>query len=297
MKTKLFYSSFLSLLTIVASAQDVTFKVLSVKGANAIQKGSNYVPLGPGTQVPAKAKVMVGEGGVLEIANSKNQTFSLNKPGIYTMDNVSGNFNADNSSLAQRYLTYVFNEMKAGSDSRIANLTITGSVERSVESASIRLLTPESTKVLSKETAVSWTKAEGGKEYRVDVLNLFDEPVITQTTPETQASLSLNQLAFEEDAIYKVKVERADKKSVTSTEYILRIPTASEITAVQNEINALRSEGGETALFYDLAARVYAERGFYLDATASFQKALELEPENDFIRKDYDKYLQEIGRN
>jgi hypothetical protein len=297
MKTKLIFSAILSLFTLVAAAQNVTFKVLSVKGANAVQKGSDFVPLGPGAQVPAKAKVMVGEGGVIQIANSNNETFTLSQPGIYTMDNVSGKFNTDNSSLAKRYLTYVFNEMKDGGDSRIANLTITGSVERSVENSKIQLLTPESTKVLSKETAVSWTKIESSKGFKVDVLNLFDEPVITKSTESNAAMLSLNQLAFDEDAIYKVVVKDAEKNSVSSSEYIIRIPTAAEIAAVQNEINALRTEGGESALFYDLAARVYAQRGFFLDATACFQKAIEMEPENGFIQKDYEKYLTEIGRN
>jgi hypothetical protein len=297
MTTKLFFSTILSLITVFATAQNVTFKVLSVKGANAVQKGSEYVPLGPGAAVPAKAKVMVGEGGVIQIANSKNETFTLNKAGIYTMDNVSGKFNSDNSSLAQRYLSYVFNEMKSGSDSRIANLTITGSVERSVDNSQIQLLSPESTKVLSKETAVSWIQSEGNNSYKVDVLNLFDEPVISKTTEGTAATLALNELAFDEDAIYKVKVQNAEKSSIVSSEYILRIPTAAEIASVQNEINALRAEGDESALFYDLAARVYAQRGFFLDATASFQKAIALEPDNDFIRKDYEKYLTEIGRN
>ena len=162
---KSFISFVLSSLVTLASFAQGSFKVLSAKGDNVMQKGTEYVPLGPGAQLPSNAKIMLGENGVVELTNSKNQTVTLNKPGIYTMNDLAGDFKADNSSLAQRYLQYVFNEMANKSDSRTASLAITGSVERSLSDAAISIYCPESTYIMSKETSFKWEAKNPGTSY------------------------------------------------------------------------------------------------------------------------------------
>jgi len=129
-------------------------------------------------KLPANAKIMLGEGGAVELSSASGSSVNLNTPGIYTMNDVAGNFKADNSGLAQRYLSYVFNEMTADNGGNTSNMSITGSVERSLENNGISLFSPESTYFMQKATTIQWSAEADLGECKVQVLNLFDEPVI-----------------------------------------------------------------------------------------------------------------------
>lgn len=272
------------------------FKVLSAKGDNVVQKGGNYVPLGPGTQLPANAKIMIGEGGVVELTNATNQTVTLDKPGIYSMNDVAGDFKIDNSSVAQRYLAYVFNEMQDKSDSRTANLAITGSVERSLKDEAISIYCPESTYIMSKETSFKWTAKKPSESYKVVVRNLFDEEVIATVVEGTSASLDLSKIEFEEDAIYKFSVVDTKNPSNKSGELILRIPTKVESAHITNDLKELEKDSDQSSpLYYALLAKYYKVNGLYADAVQHFEKAIELAPDSEMIKMEYDAFLKDAG--
>ena len=273
-----------------------SFKVLSAKGENVLQKGGTYVPLGTGAQLPSNAKIMIGENGLVELSNSNNQTVTLNAPGIYTMNDLAGDFKADNSSVAQRYLSYVFNEMASESDSRTSNLAITGSVERSLNDASISIFSPESTYIMSKETSFKWAAENPGSSYKVVVKNLFDEEVISMVVEGSSASLDLTQIEFEEDAIYKFLVVDPSNPDSKSGELILRIPTKTEAELISNDLSEIQKDADENSpIYHALMAKYYKSNGLYVDAVAHYEKAIELAPESDAFKIEYEAFLKEAG--
>jgi tetratricopeptide (TPR) repeat protein len=294
--SKILISLGVAVLVTISSFAQGTFRVLSAKGDNVMQKGTEYVPLGPGTQLPANAKIMLGENAVVELTNSKNQTITLNKAGIYTMNDLSGDFKSDNSSLAQRYLTYVFNEMANKSDSRTASLAITGSVERSLNDEVISIYCPESTYIMSKETSFKWDAKNPGESYKVVVKNLFDEEVISQVVDGNEANLDLTKIEFEEDAIYKFIVVDPANPSNKSSELILRIPTQEELTHINNDLNEMEKEADSSSpLYYALLAKYCKVNGLYADAVSNYEKALALAPDSEIIKMEYESFLKEAG--
>ncbi|MBD77840.1 MAG: hypothetical protein CL840_02710 [Crocinitomicaceae bacterium] len=293
MKTKLL-SMLIGLLVGITAAAQGTFKVLSAKGENAMQKGSEYVPLGPGSQLPENSKIMLGENGVVELTNSSNKTITLNKPGIYTMDDLAGDFKADNSSLTQRYLEYVFNEMTSSGPS--SNLAITGSVERSLSDAAISIFSPESTYIMSKETTFMWEAKNPSSSYKVIVKNLFDEEVITTVVEGNSANVDLSKIEFEEDAIYKLSVEDPSNPSNKSGELILRIPSNEEVSTINKDLSEIEKDGDDSsAIYHVVMAKFCKVNGLYVDAVSHYEKAIALAPESDMFKLEYDAFLKEAG--
>lgn len=270
------------------------FKVLSAKGENVMQKGSEYVLLGPGTQLPENSKIMLGENGVVELINASKQTVTLNKPGIYTMNDLAGDFKADNSSLTQRYLAYVFKEMTGGEIS--SNLAITGSVERSLNDAVIRIYSPESTYIMSQNTTFMWKSEKPTDTYKVVIKNLFDEEVISITVNENSADLDLSEIEFEEDAIYKFSVVDPSDPANKSGELILRIPSREEVSTMKKDLTEIEKDGDDNSAIYHMVLAKYCKvNGLYVDAVSHYEKAIELAPESEMFKKEYNGFLKEAG--
>ena len=295
MKTKLLPIVFSLLISVSSIAQGV-FTVLSAKGENVVQKGTEYEPLGPGMKLPANAKIMLGEGGAVELSSANGSTVNLNKAGIYTMNDVAGNFKADNSGLAQRYLSYVFNEMTADDGGITNKMSITGSVERSLENNGISLFSPESTYFMQKATTIQWASEAELGECKVQVLNLFDEPIIEQVVTGNAVTLDLSKVEFEEDAFYKLIVVSNTNPSMKSGELILRVPSKIERAQFQQDLIEIDKNKDESSpLYYALMAKFCKVNGLYVDAVTNFEKALALAPESEMIRIEYDAFLELSG--
>jgi len=278
----------------VAAMAQGAFKVLSAKGENVMQKGSEYVPLGPGTQLPENSKIMLGENGVVELTNASKQTVTLNKPGIYTMNDLAGDFKADNSSLTQRYLAYVFKEMTGGEIS--SNLAITGSVERSLNDEVIRIYSPESTYIMSQNTTFMWESEKPTDTYKVVIKNLFDEEVISITVNGNSADLDLSKIEFEEDAIYKFSVVDPYDPANKSGELILRIPSSEEVSIMKKDLTEIEKYGDNNSAIYHMVLAKYCKvNGLYVDAVSHYEKAIELAPESEMFKKEYNGFLKEAG--
>jgi len=285
-----------SLLISVSSIAQGVFTVLSAKGENVVQKGTEYEPLGPGMKLPANAKIMLGEGGAVELSSANGSTVNLNKAGIYTMNDVAGNFKADNSGLAQRYLSYVFNEMTADDGGITNNMSITGSVERSLENNGISLFSPESTYFMQKATTIQWASEAELGECKVQVLNLFDEPIIEQVVTGNAVTLDLSKVEFEEDAFYKLIVVSNTNPSMKSGELILKVPSKIERAQFQQDLIEIDKNKDESSpLYYALMAKFCKVNGLYVDAVTNFEKALALAPESEMIRIEYDAFLELSG--
>lgn len=295
MKTKLLPIVFSLLISVSSIAQGV-FTVLSAKGENVVQKGTEYEPLGPGMKLPANAKIMLGEGGAVELSSANGSTVNLNKAGIYTMNDVAGNFKADNSGLAQRYLSYVFNEMTADDGGITNKMSITGSVERSLENNGISLFSPESTYFMQKATTIQWASEAELGECKVQVLNLFDEPIIEQVVTGNAVTLDLSKVEFEEDAFYKLIVVSNTNPSMKSGELILKVPSKIERAQFQQDLIEIDKNKDESSpLYYALMAKFCKVNGLYVDAVTNFEKALALAPESEMIRIEYDAFLELSG--
>ena len=295
MKVKLLSLVFSLLVSVSIFAQG-TFTVLSAKGENVVQKGAEYEQLGPGMKLPANAKIMLGEGGAVELSSTSGSTVNLNTPGIYSMNDLAGNFKADNSGLAQRYLSYVFNEMTADNGGNTSNMSITGSVERSLDNNGISLFSPESTYFMQKATTIQWASEAELGECKVQVLNLFDEPVIEQVVNGNNATLDLSKVEFEEDAIYKLIVVSNTNPGLKSGELILRVPSKTERAQFQQDLIEIDMSKDESSpLYHALMAKFCKVNGLYVDAVSHFEKALALAPESEMIRIEYDAFLEQAG--
>ena len=116
------------------TAQTVSYKVLAVKGENAVEQSitpNKFTPLMTGMKLQSKDKIILGDDAYLGLASSSGKTIELRAKGIYNVSDLSGKFVADNSGLAQKYMEYIFSDITK-KDGHANNMSITGSVGRSV---------------------------------------------------------------------------------------------------------------------------------------------------------------------
>src|SRR5690606_10031387 len=150
MKTRLLTFLLSGFIAISGFAQEVAFKTLANKGQNAVERGSNpgtFEPLKMGTPIYKNDKIVVGANSYLGLASTAGKTVELKSEGVYNVTDLSGNLTADNSSITSKYIAYVFSDLAKGNASNYAsNLSLTGSVERSVGNNGINIFLPESCK-------------------------------------------------------------------------------------------------------------------------------------------------------
>ena len=149
---------------------------------------------------------------------------------------------------------------------------------------------------MQKATTIQWASEAELGECKVQVLNLFDEPVIEQVVNGNTATLDLSKVEFEEDAIYKLIVVSNTNPGLKSGELILRVPSKTERAQFQQDLIEIDMSKDESSpLYHALMAKFCKVNGLYVDAVSHFEKALALAPESEMIRIEYDAFLKQAG--
>jgi len=295
MKTRIMKNIF-TLFLIVAvtsiNAQEITYKVLAVKGKNAIEKAvkpGNYTPLYTGMKLNANDKILLGDGGYLGLAGSNGKTVELKDKGMYNVSELSSNSAADNSSLAMRYVEHIFSDLQADA-AATSNTSITGSVERSTSSAAVDVMCPNNTKILLQQTQISWDSKENIEEYHIAVSNFFDEEIFGMDTKDKNAVIDFSAMNLNLQEAYKLTVVKKGASLESGEQIVLKFPNEEEAKAAQS-VNA-----DEASAIQNLVSASYMENnGFYLNSTSMYQKASVLEPSVEDFKKEYEEYLERIG--
>ena len=77
------------------TAQTVSYKVLAVKGENAVEQSitpNKFTPLMTGMKLQSKDKIILGDDAYLGLASSSGKTIELRAKGIYNVSDLSGKF-------------------------------------------------------------------------------------------------------------------------------------------------------------------------------------------------------------
>lgn len=290
---KQFFTLIMVLVVSLISAQEVSYKVLAAKGKNAVEKATkpgDFTPLYTGMKLNSKDKIILGDGGYLGLAGSNGKTLELREKGIYNVADLAGKLATDNSSLALKYVEYIFSDLQS-KDGHTSNMSITGSVERSAADIAVDVLCPGNTKILLTETQVNWAPVKDGiEEYHVAVSNFFDEEVYSFDTKETTAKIDLASLNLNKEEAYKLTVVKKGESIEKGEQIVLKFPETEEEKAA----SAMQSE--DASAIQNLVTASYMENnGFYLNSTELYRKAAEQEPSVEDFRKSFENYLDRKG--
>lgn len=286
------FTLFFALLFGLASAQDISYKVMAAKGKNAVEKAEKpgaFTPLYTGMKLNAKDKIILGDEGYLGLAGSNGKTLELRDKGIYNVADLSGKLAADNSSLALKYVEFIFSDLQKN-DAHTSNMSITGSVERSTANASVDVLCPTNTKIILDKTTILWEPKEEFQEFTLVLSNFFDEEVYSVSTTETQAVVDFSALNLNKEEAYKLTVVKKGESPENGEQIVLKFPEEVDEAAAKS-----LSANSESAIQSLVSASFFEDNGFYLNSTAMYKNAVEMEPGVEDFKKSYEQYLERIG--
>jgi len=302
MKTKLFPTILATVISLTSFAQDVVFKALASSGDATIERSSTpgvYDPIKMGTPVYKNDKIIMGANGYLGLTSTAGKTVQLKGEGIYPVNDLSGDLNADQSDIASKYIAYIFDGMKKESSSISSNMSLTGSVERSLGNAGINLFLPESTKIKSdKVSTINWIANEDATSYKIVLLNLFDEEVYSAETKGNSAEINFGALGLSADEIYKLSVKDNNNQKVHSGVVTLQILDGEELNKVNTDFAAIEAAApGDDAISNLVKASFYEQNGMYMEAVEYFEKAIKAAPDVEQYKIVYENFKNKTGIN
>jgi len=298
---KIFLTLTFIFLTTILYTQ-TNFKIIASRGEVVVQNinYNNFKKVKTGYELVESDKVILNDNSYVGLVTKSGKTLELKQSGIYNVsDLLKGINNADNSNMVERYIGYVFESLRAGTDEHVQNMSITGSVERSLEDHTYNLFLPSETRLIQMDSFIHWdlkdSSSSSSEETYLKIFNLFDEELISIKSNNMSVYIDFNDSLLVPGETYKLQVlsEKGDKKSNVVT---LRFPGEEELNDLLPIINELNNSlDSNSALSNMIFATFLENNGLYLNALNYYQKSINLQPEVEVYQETYDDFLIKMG--
>ncbi len=287
-------------MTFASYAQEVIFKTLAAKGTCMVQRGANpdeYTPISTGLQIYLEDKIIItGSSSYVGLVSMDGKALELKKGGVYYVKDLSKSLTSGGSSMAEKYLSLLVEDMIKVSDNTARNMKYTGSVERSIENNEIVIFLPETTKIAGTIGEVQWFPKSTVASYNITIVDLYEESVFSESTSSQNISIDFATLGMNPGQIYKMKVANAVNEEINSGFISLQVPTRSEMAKYESELSVLKSEVPENSAIGDMVIATYfEEQELFLNAIPFYESAIEKEPNIVEFQNAYNMFLFKIG--
>jgi hypothetical protein len=290
----------ISAMSVGGFAQEVIFKTLAAKGTCMVQRGDNpdeYTPISTGLKIYQEDKIIItGATSYVGLVSADGKALELKKGGVYYVKDLSMALSSGETSMAQKYLSLLVNDMSKVDDNTARNMKYTGSVERSVENKDIVMFLPETTKIAGTAGAIQWFPKTTISKYNVNIYNLYEEAVYTKSTENKMLSIDFAELGLNPGQVYKMMVSDAANENLNSGYISLQVPTRSEMAKFETDVNMLKTEVPANSAIGDMViATYYEEQELFLNAIPYYESAIEREPNIVEFQDAYNMFLFKIG--
>ena len=281
-------------------AQEVVFKTLAAKGTCMVQRGANpdeYTPIATGLKIFQEDKIIItGSTSYVGLVSLDGKALELKKGGVYYVKDLSKALSSQETSMAQKYLNLLVNDMSKVDDNTARNMKYTGSVERSVENKDIVVFLPETTKIAGTTGEIQWFPKATVNSYNVKIVDLYEEALFSETTSEKTIAIDFSSIGMNPGQIYKMQVADANNPESNSGFISLQVPTRSEMAKYETDLKMLRSEVPENSAIGDMVIATYfEEQELFLNAIPYYESAIEKEPNIVEFQDAYNMFLFKIG--
>jgi hypothetical protein len=278
-----------------SGTQNYAFRVLASKGNTTVTRDSNsWKALKAGGQLTKDDKIRLADDSFLGLVHANGRTLELKTPGTYAVSELIARMGTGSSSINQRYVDFVINEMTKDdredvTKNRHRNMGIEGKVERG---DGLQLLIPEETIVISANSMVKWYPAGQTGTYMLTVKDMFGEILYAATTPDTALLIDFSTSKFtSDDNLFTVEVALKESAAMASRPYGVRKLSGAEATTLQKNIQSIIAGEEESSLVKLFQAMYYEENKLYLDAVNSYEQAIRMQPGVDDYKRAYRQFL------
>lgn len=283
---------------VAQTTQEYVFKVLASSGNNTVGKESAAAkPLKTGQKITKEDKITLAPNSFLGLVHKSGRTLELKTPGTYAANDLSAKMGASQANFNQKYVDFVIGEMtkvekEDANKNRHQNMGVEGKVERG--DYDITLFVPKTTDALLMDTQplIKWHTLPGTTQYKVMLVDMFDEVLFSATTADTSIVVDLNQDKLKNQTGYLLVVSSVEKPKSTSDKYSLKKLDAKSTTTLHKKLTDITGGTQETSLSKIIKASLLEENKLYLDAMKAYEQAIALQPQVKDYQVAYQQFLQ-----
>jgi hypothetical protein len=285
-------SALLALLLLVSSivfGQDYAFKVMASKGNNEMKSGGTWQPVKIGASLKASDEIKLADNSYIGLIHKSGKPLEIREAKPFKVSDLEAQVKGGSSAL-NKYTDFILsnNEKKS-------SLSATGAVHRATETNAISVMLPESqySGVYNNQVIIRWDNSDLTGPFVVTMSNLFGDVLDKVETSEKNIWLDLSQPKFAEWPVINVSVNaKADPKK-SSKQYTVKRLSTSDSEKIAKQLKEIMGELSEpTALNHILLAGFYESQGLLIDAMASYEQAVKIEP---YYQEDYNGFLLRHG--
>ncbi|MBT1705089.1 hypothetical protein [Chryseosolibacter indicus] len=292
MKKYVVLVTFFTLTIFTLCAQDYTFKVLVNKGKNEVKAGSAWQPLKTGSILKLKDEVKLADNAYLGLIHSSGKPLELKQAGNYKVSDLSAKVGSG-TSVVNKYTEFIL----SSNTQKNNRLSATGAVHRGSNTTRVYLPKSEAATVYGDRVIVDWESIANAKSYVIIIKSLFGDELLKTESIVDELILDLSDSKFKKEVNILVEVFPKDKPEMRPEPayMIKRLPAAEKqrITLLMKDIAILTTE--TSALNQLILAGFFEQNKLFIDAANAYHKAIELAPDVQQYKDDYNNFLIRNG--
>lgn len=270
------------------AAQSYDFKVLVSKGKTEVKSGDAWASIKVGASLSASDEVKIAENSYLGLMHVSGKPVEIKEAGPHKLADVASKI-SKGSSVMSKYTEFIL----SSEDEKKNKLAATGAVHRDLK-APVTLYMPKTSYHLGNEVYLSWRSPGKSSEAEVVVMNLAEDVLAKYKVEGTSYRLNLTDPKLIKEQNLLIKVVTADGyQSANTSVKRLQGTKKAEVEKEWNEFMSSVSDG--TALEKYLQAGFFESHLLLSDALTAYQQAIELAPDVELYKEEYNRFLQRLG--
>ncbi len=278
------------------------FKVLATKGNNTISNPGDAaaLPISLGNKLYDHQTVRVAEGGYLSLIHATGRSLELKKPGTFAVKELMAQLSTSNTGMAAKYANFVIGELTKNdvdiNKEHRKNMTVTGSVERSTESAGLIINMPKTVQVLETPFTVKVMNGLDEGKYTYTVMNMFEETLSKETFQGTTVNIPLPDRAEIREQGALLMISDNTNPKVHSKTISITLSDDKSKERIRQDIQLIEEEmGGQSAVSHLVVATYLEEKRLFLEAEKHLQMAMNMEPSVETYQLAYRHFHKRNG--
>lgn len=294
MKIKLLTSIISSLFLITSIyAQEAKFMVLGAKGE--IKVDGKEIHTGD-MLLSGQSVEVTGNAPYLGLASIMGGTLELKKTGTYKINDLEKKIGSQENDLVSKYVDFIKDEL-TGSGDVTSTQAKYGSVTRSLKKKPIFFYIPINSNVLKAEINLTWalksTEKDKDVSFKIYIKDRKHHVLIEDDVKGTEYRLDLNDAKLKDQKYLFYYVEDANNNKIVSDLYAFTIYAEGDSEESSQEIQKLKENN--TAIGQLILAKFYEEKGFIVNASTAYEKAITLSNGDEQFVKLYENFQTRYG--
>lgn len=289
------YSSIILLIIVSVlslQAQDYTFKVLINKGKNEVKAGNVWQPIKAGSTLKLKDEVKLADNAYLGLIHSTGKSLELKEAGNYKVADLSARI-GNGTSVLNKYTDFILSSNTQNNN----RLAATGSVHRGTNMIKIFLPKSEAAVIYNDNAVIEWEQKPDVSLYVVNLKSMFGDDLLSTETADNKLTINLSDKEFEqEDNIIVEVYPKGHAELKPNPAYMIKRLSAADKARINAQMKEIDEVAKDTSALNQLIlAGFFEQNKLFIDAGTAYLKAVELAPDVQQYKDNYNNFLIRNG--